>query len=177
MLSKSELTFLIHVSTKRQRQRHGVLRSEHNDYWWSVHSIDEEGAMTDMTRNERLGFITAVVILGMLIGIGHCTTTSSRRNSIGTVQYQENPFTYKVGSVVGAFEVKNSAPDMVVRVQPLATYSLFTEDILICGEPVDMLQGKKNPLVLTYETVAHRSVSGVGCHRLIRVDELQQGSR
>ena len=134
--------------------------------------------MTRASINENLGFIITVgMILGMLIGFGHCTTTSSRRNSIGTVQYQENPFTYKVGSVVGAFEVKNSAPDMVVRVQPLATYSLFTEDILICGEPVDMLQGKKNPLVLTYETVAHRSVSGIGCHRLIRVDELQQESR
>ena len=131
--------------------------------------------MTRASINENLGFIITVgMILGMLIGFGHCTTTSSRSNSIGTVQYQENPFTYKVGSVVGAFEVKNSAPDMVVRVQPLATYSLFTEDILICGEPVDMLQGKKNPLVLTYETVAHRTIEGIGCHRLVGIDEVKE---
>jgi hypothetical protein len=60
-----------------------------------------------------------------------------------------------------------------VRIQPLATYSLFTEDILLCGVPADKFIGKSNPLVLTYKTKASRLVQGIGCHDLVRVDEMK----
>jgi len=53
------------------------------------------------------------------------------------------------------------------------TYSLFTEDVFFCGNPIEMMVGKHNPLVLTYEALSHRTVRGIGCHVLIRADELK----
>jgi hypothetical protein len=57
--------------------------------------------------------------------------------------------------------------------QPTGTYQLFTEDVLLCKQPVEMFIGKKNPMVITYETRAHKTVQGIGCHELKRVDELK----
>ena len=62
---------------------------------------------------------------------------------------------------------------MNIRFQPLATYSLFSENILICGVPQEMFANKRNPMVLTYKTKASRIVQGIGCHELIRVDEMK----
>lgn len=87
--------------------------------------------------------------------------------------YTENPYTYKVGTVGNVDFVEGG---IVIRVQPLATYSLFTEDILLCGrleELAKMFEGKRNPLVLTYRTRASHTVEGIGCHTLVRVDELK----
>ena len=66
---------------------------------------------------------------------------------------------------------------VVVRIQPLATYNLFTEDILLCDKKklAEMFEGKHNPLLLTYKTKASRMVHGIGCHDLVRADELQEG--
>jgi hypothetical protein len=88
-------------------------------------------------------------------------------------QYQSNPYTYKVGEVSAS-----GFPDdaIVLRIQPLATYNLFTEDVLFCDRQkvAGMFTGKHNPLVLTYKTRASRMVQGIGCHDLVRVDEMAQ---
>jgi len=86
-------------------------------------------------------------------------------------QYNENPFTYKPGIV----SVSGLVDDAVVlRIQPLATYALFTEDILLCdrAKVAQIFEGKHNPLLLTYKTKASRIVQGLGCHELVRADEL-----
>ena len=88
------------------------------------------------------------------------------------MQYQDNPYTYKAGSVVNAEYVDGG---VVIRVQPLGTYELFTEDILFCGEILGRFSGKHNPLLLTYKIKASHLVQGIGCHDLVRVDELQEG--
>jgi hypothetical protein len=94
-------------------------------------------------------------------------------NSLGVVQYETNPFTYKAGSVVTGFSVEDGK-GLVLRMQSLGTYGLFSEDVLLCGNPLVMLNNKTNPVVLTFETVSHRSVNGVGCHELIKVNEIRQ---
>jgi hypothetical protein len=122
----------------------------------------------------RVFFWGAVISLGLLLAqLAHGSTKEQKTCWLPegcVIQYQDNPFTYKVGSwsLVGVVD-KN----IVLRVQPLATYSLFTEDILFCGQP-DLFEGKKNPLVLTYKTRASHAVQGIGCHDLIRVDEMVQ---
>jgi hypothetical protein len=91
------------------------------------------------------------------------------RDSIGALVYQDNPFTYKAGTVSVSGNLENA---VVFRIQPIGTFALFTEDVLICGHPADLFTGKTNPLVLTYSTKASRVVEGVGCHTLVHVDSL-----
>jgi hypothetical protein len=98
---------------------------------------------------------------------------SKHSNSLGTISYESNPYQYTVGSVITGFDI-DDGKGLVLRIQPLATYNLFTEDLLLCGNPLDMLVDKHNPLVLTYEARAHRTVRGVGCHELVRADELKE---
>jgi len=91
-------------------------------------------------------------------------------NSIGVVMSNDNPYTYKAG-VVGVSG--NLEDGVVLRVQPIGTYALFTEDILICGHPANLFAGKTNPLVLTYSTRDSRMIEGIGCHTLVHVDSLK----
>lgn len=123
------------------------------------------------------GLMISGVVLLLLAG-GHCSTTPKKNNTTcwlpeGCVtQYQDNPYTYKVGAV----SVSGYPDDAItLRIQPLATYGLFTEDVLICDRAKigAMFEGKHNPIVLTYKTKASHLVQGVGCHELIRVDEMK----
>ncbi len=112
-------------------------------------------------------FVAAVAIL-----TGHAATSSKHDNAIGSIQYFDNPNIYQVGKAVGLAYVGQSKA-FTVRIQPLATYSLFTEDVLLC-EGAELFAGKENPLVLTYRRQASRLIDGVGCHTLVRVDEMKK---
>lgn len=92
-------------------------------------------------------------------------------NSLGALQYQNNPYTYLEGSITGAAYVEDHA--LVVRIQPRGTFMLFTEDLLFCKGADDKIRGKQSPVVLTYETKAHHLVEGIGCHALLSVDEVK----
>jgi hypothetical protein len=121
----------------------------------------------------RWAFVIWVMLTVILLGkTAHCATTSAKKhnNSIGALMYVNNPYTYIAGSVTAGFAVEQN---LVLRVQPLSTYSLFTQDLLFCDSPVELLDGKSNPVVLVYETVSHRAVEGIGCHNLVRVEELK----
>lgn len=104
----------------------------------------------------------------------HCWLPEGCKNTTATPVYQDNPFTYKAGTVNVSGNLENG---LVLRIQPIGTYTLFTEDILICGRPADLFQGKTNPLVLTYRTKANRTIDSVGCHELVHVDSLKPYGR
>lgn len=116
--------------------------------------------------------ILLLCLAGLFIGTGHAATTSHKSNAVGFVQYETNPMTYKVGSVSVSGVPGNG---IVFRLQPLGTFGLFTEDILICDRDAiaPLFENKHNPLVLTYKTQASRMIDGVGCHQLMRVDEMK----
>jgi hypothetical protein len=119
-------------------------------------------------------YIITVLLLMVVVGIetGRAATTTSHHNSLGVVPYETNPLIYVAGSVADASRVDDAVN---IRFQPLGTYSLFDQNILLCGTDklVAKFDGKHNPMVLTYERQAHRAVNGVGCHDLIRVDNLE----
>ena len=117
----------------------------------------------------KLVFLVAIVWLTSSV-IASATVGKTHGNSLGVPMYQENPMTYKAGSVSVA---GNIAEGLVLRIQPLGTYELFTEDILICGHHAELFGGKTNPLVLTYRTKASRMIQSIGCHELINVDSLK----
>jgi hypothetical protein len=119
-------------------------------------------------------FLVLVSLLVAFVGAGHAATTSTQKrpNAIGSISYTENPFTYKAGTLSAVGLVDDG---IVLRIQPLATYSLFTEDILFCNRAAvaEKFAGKANPMLITYKTRASRLVRGIGCHDLIRVDNLE----
>jgi hypothetical protein len=57
-------------------------------------------------------------------------------------------------------------------VHPIWTYMLFDQQILFCGVPIDKFEGVSTPFAITYERQAHRSVQGVGCHTVVKVDNV-----
>ena len=94
-------------------------------------------------------------------------------NSLGTVQYQSNPYTYFEGSLVSGAIIE---PGVNLRFQPRGTYNLFVQEILFCdyNTVAQKFSGKQGLLVLSYETVAHRMIQGIGCHSLRSVDEVKE---
>ena len=92
-------------------------------------------------------------------------------NSLGFLQYAENPYIYVEGEVHAAVYVSKNA--LVVRIQPRGTYSLYTEDLLFCPGAAEVLATKSSPVVLVYERIAHQTVEGLGCHVLKYADEIK----
>ena len=117
-------------------------------------------------------FMLSVVLIGFT-GFAHGAVGKKHGNSLGVVQYETNPFTYVEGSVSNVSLVGTGVN---LRLQPRGVYSLFTQEILLCDydNVAEKFEGKHGLMVLTYETVAHRSIEGIGCHRLVGVDEVKE---
>jgi hypothetical protein len=136
---------------------------------------DPQGAFEEVIHLLFMIGLTCIVFF-VLAKTAHCATTSSVKhgNSLGVVIDFTNPNRYVEGQVQAvAYVGTGDHKGLVLRIQPRGTFSLFTEDLLFCGEPVDLFIGKTNPMVLTYENVAHTSVEGIGCHILKSVDEVK----
>lgn len=119
----------------------------------------------------------ALVAFVALIAQAHCTATKTQHsNSIGNLMYTDNPFTYKAGAVTNV-AFASDGKGLVIRIQPIGTYSLFTEELLFCGDSVDMFLNQDNPMVLTYRTKASHMIEGVGCHELVNVSTIKPKER
>ena len=117
-------------------------------------------------------FLLVVLTFGF-VGFAHGAVSKKHDNSLGVVQYQNNPFTYLEGSISNVSLVGTGVN---LRLQPRGVYSLFTQEILLCDydNVAEKFEGKHGLMVLTYETVAHRTIEGIGCHRLVGVDEVKE---
>jgi hypothetical protein len=121
----------------------------------------------------RILFAAAVITSVLLMAnAAHCqpVTTKPQENSLGALQYDENPYLYEAVQTIA--EVTEVDGNMNFRVNPIGTYMLYDDNILLCGLPTDDFNGIQEPFLMTYERVAHIGVHGVGCHRLIRVDNI-----
>ena len=126
-------------------------------------------------RRTVLAFILVLVFLAMVLGamvVGRAAVSKKHNDSIGIVMQQGNPMSYIEGVVTNASLIEHG---INLRIQPRGTYALFTEDILFCDTEhvVSLFEGKRGPVVLTYETRAHRMIEEVSCHDLKYVDELK----
>ena len=124
--------------------------------------------MKGLIRNYLMSKLVSVLLIGTL----HATvTTTQHSNAFGAATYNENPYAYlPVDNLMEVTEVDGS---LNFRVHPLGTYMLYDQNLLLCGRPVEKLEGVKFPFLITYERVAHRSVRGVGCHDLLRIDNIE----
>jgi hypothetical protein len=116
-----------------------------------------------------IGFIVLAMAL-MGASLAHGSTASPRHdNSLGVVIPYDNPYIYNFGAIVdGAIIVdpKSNKRGTNIRFQPFATFELYTENILFCGNRADDFRTATGPIVLTYKRVAHEMIDGVACHEL-----------
>jgi hypothetical protein len=150
----------------------------------AIHAQESRGGTRgdDFMSNEYISYWVKVLFMAavittvlLLVNAAHCTTTKPQTNSLGVVQYNDNPLMYEaVQSLAEVTEVDGS---MNLRVKPIGTYMLYDDNLLLCGLPTDAFQGIREPFLITYERVAHLSVRGVGCHRLVRVDNIESNER
>jgi hypothetical protein len=111
----------------------------------------------------------AFVVLVLLVMAGHSATSSNVKhsNSLGVVQYTENPVQYLEASVVGG---SIHGDFTTVRFQPTGTYSLFTEDVTFCGDQSSKFNGKMGAVVLAFSKVQHHR----DCYDLYSVHEVKE---
>lgn len=117
-----------------------------------------------------LGFVLALIVVLLFVGAGFAHgATTSKQNVLGSVSYTSNPLMYNAGSVA---EAKNIDGNLSLRFKPIGTYSLYDENVLLCGLPMEKFNGIHEPFLLTYRRQASRLVQGIGCHDLVRVDNM-----
>lgn len=128
---------------------------------------------------KRLG---AIVVLAALLGLfiscfvalSHASTTARiQSQALGINESYTNPNTYLLGAASGDV-IKTEDGHYYTRVifQPFGTYQLYRESVLFCGNAEEKFNGKHNPVVVTYETSAHRLYQGEACHILLGVFEV-----
>jgi hypothetical protein len=120
----------------------------------------------------KLLLLAARLVLTLMAAKGAFgATTNSRKNSLGTVSYQDNPYIYLAADkVLDAADVEGN---LNLRLHPMWTYMLFDQQVLFCGMPLDKMEGVAVPFVITYERRSHRMVQGVGCHNIQKIDSVQ----
>ena len=109
----------------------------------------------------------------LLLYTGHTEAaiqSKGSHNSLGVLTYQVSPYSYEAGAVLTGYNIDGKG--LLLKVQPLGTYAAYSEEILFCGTSTEKLDGKHNPMILTYKTRASRMIRGIGCHELVRVDEI-----
>lgn len=125
-----------------------------------------------------------VLVLFMLLGFtiyAHGATTSTQHhNSLGVVQYVDNPNAYIEGSIKcreqdACGEVRRGGKIVTeLNFNPSHTYALYSEKISFCGGVADSFQGKTGVLVVTYRRSVHETPGGVACHDLVGVHRVQE---
>jgi CRISPR/Cas system CMR-associated protein Cmr5 small subunit len=102
--------------------------------------------------------------------------TKSHKNSTGAVISYTNPNIYISGNIISGSLIESGDKRFLnIRIQPSHTFTLYTEEVLLCQADtiLNKFVGKSNPIVLTYERVAHDSIQQIGCHNLIGVSEIK----
>jgi hypothetical protein len=119
----------------------------------------------------KIMLIAAIITSALLLATAaHCSTTKPQTNSLGIVQYNENPYIYEAVQTIA--EVTEVDGNMNLRIRPVGTYMLYDDIVLLCGLPVEKFTRITEPFLMTYERVSHHMVRGVACHDLLRVDSI-----
>jgi hypothetical protein len=127
--------------------------------------------MTRETFSRNIFIVVAVMLLTCLLGRAATTSTAKHKDSLGIVMQQTNPNSYE--AVVHIVEATDVDGNLNLRVNPLGTYMLYDDIVLLCGMPLDKFSGVQEPFVMAYERVSHHAVDGVGCHDLVSVHHIE----
>ncbi len=124
----------------------------------------------------RIFFAVSVITTVLLLAnAAHCSTTKPQTNSLGVLQYNDNPYIYEAVQTIA--EVTEVDGNMNLRVKPVGTYMLYDDIVLLCGMPLEKFNGVTEPFLMTYERQAHHMVRGVACHDLLQVNSIVPNER
>jgi hypothetical protein len=141
-----------------------------------------------MINKQKAAYWIGLVIIALAIAffilavssLGNATTTKPRENGLGVVISNIDPNDALVGSIVSGelHQDKDGRLGTSIRVHPKATYAMFDEAILFCGDESGALSLPdgtilKGNYAFTYRRAASRVIDGVSCHALISVDKLE----
>ena len=118
-----------------------------------------------------------LLFLALVLAASAQGATSAPRhdNGLGVVIEYENPYIYNFGAIVDGAVIVDPKTDRRatnLRFQPFATFELYTEQILLCGNRAEDLRNAAGPIVLTYKRVSHELIDGVACHELEAVTKV-----
>jgi hypothetical protein len=120
------------------------------------------------------GFLIAalsfLVLAAVLIATGHASTTQNHSNSLGVSEIYTNPNRYLLALPVEGQILEGYTN---IRFKPYATYALYDETVLFCGDVTSFFEGKQGVLVITYRARSSRMYKGIGCHEMISVFALK----
>jgi hypothetical protein len=120
--------------------------------------------------------IILVILFVLCVGCGflHGETTPNRRNSLGISDVYENPNTYLFGLPVEGVDL-DDGKYVSIRFKPYNTASLYDENVLFCdaGRTMEAFHSTEGPVIVTYQTVAHKMFKGIACHEIVSVFEVQ----
>ena len=125
-------------------------------------------------------FLLWLVTMVVLFLCAYCgATTTAHRNSLGVVISDVDPNTAIVGSILeGTINTdKDGRMGISVRIHPKASYTLFDESLMFCGDESDRLSDENGNILngnyaFTYHRAASRLILGVPCHALVSVDKI-----
>ena len=125
--------------------------------------------------------ILAILCLcfGPLSILAHGSTEPrvNRPNSLGVSEVYQNSNVYLFGQPIDGQILEYEEDHATnVRFQPYNTPALYDESVLFCGMVADFFQGKRGPVVVTYDKIAHRRFNGIACHELISVFEVHDNT-
>ena len=131
-------------------------------------------------KRQALAFIVLTLFflafVAFAISFGYASPVKKNRaNTLGIGEVYTNPNRYLLASIIeGAIIRGNTDSDHYtnIRFQPYNTMSLYDETILFCGDQSAWFNGKRGPVVVTYETRAHKMFKGIACHELDSVFEV-----
>ncbi len=127
-----------------------------------------------------VGAIAALLLLlfGPLVLLARGSTQlKNRPNSLGVNEVYQNSNVYLFAQPIDGQILEYEEDHATnVRFQPYNTPALYDESVLFCGMVADFFQGKRGPLVVTYDKIAHRRFNGVACHELISVFEVHDNT-
>ena len=121
--------------------------------------------------------IVLLVVLGIALQSGHCSTSAPRHNNgLGVVISQDNIYMYNMGLVTDGAILSNERGEDFTSITflPFGSPMLDTEQVMLCDNLADELNkhGRK-VIVLTYERQAHQTYQGVGCHQVLAIFDVE----
>ena len=125
-----------------------------------------------MDYNLKFAFaIVALLVFGLAVQQGHCATSAKHDNGLGVVIEYNNPLMYNFGIIKDGDIVRAGEHVATnLRFQPYGTFTLYTEQVLLCGPPSqELIDRSGGPIVLAYKRQAHEAVDGIACHDLLGV--------
>jgi len=122
--------------------------------------------------------ILFLILTGLEIATGNCSTTKSLPNSLGLKQVYTNNNAYLLALPIEGTSLDSGAFTSI-RFEPYNTPSLYDESVLFCGNVANFFRNENGTpmhgvVVVVYNRIGHRTFRGLACHDMINVFTMEK---